>query len=81
MSRSHGKIVNAVYTGEILRAAGYRTYWSGKHHSTQNSFNFGYDHYYGLRDGACNMFNPGKQRPGEAAPVQKRSYHDRLRTG
>jgi arylsulfatase A-like enzyme len=73
MSRSHGKIVNAVYTGEVLRSAGYRTYWSGKHHSTQNPFNFGYDHYYGLRDGACNMFNPGKQRPGEAAPAQKRA--------
>ena len=62
MSRGPGAIKNAVYTGEVLREAGYRTYWSGKHHSTQNPFNFGYDHYYGLCDFFCNMFNTGNQR-------------------
>ena len=73
MAKSPGAIKNAVYTGEVLRTAGYRTYWTGKHHSTQNPFEFGYDHYFGLRDGASNMFNPGKQRPGEPKPAQKRS--------
>ena len=72
MANSTGPFLNAVYTGEVLRDAGYRTYWTGKHHSSQNPFDFGYDHYYGLRDGACNMFNPGKQRPGEPVPAQKR---------
>ena len=32
----------------------------------------GFDRYYGLRDGACNHFNPGKQRDGEGLPAQKR---------
>jgi arylsulfatase A-like enzyme len=72
MASSTGPYKNAMYTGEVLRAAGYRTYWTGKHHSSQNPFDFGYDHYFGLRDGACNMFNPGKQRPGEPVPAQKR---------
>jgi len=62
MARGFGAIKNAMYTGQVLRPAGYRTYWSGKHHCQQNPFEHGYDHYYGLRDGACNMFNPGKQR-------------------
>jgi arylsulfatase A-like enzyme len=73
MGRSPGSITKAAYTGEILKKAGYRTYWTGKHHSQQNPFHYGYDHYYGLRDGACNMFNPGKQRKGEPKPAQKRA--------
>jgi arylsulfatase len=72
MAKAPVAIKNAVYTGEVLRQAGYRTYWTGKHHSTQNPFHFGYDHYYGLRDGGCNMFNPGFQREGEPVPAQKR---------
>jgi len=73
MARGFGAIKKAMYTGQVLRTVGYRTYWTGKHHCGQNPFEHGYDHYYGLRDGACNMFNPGKQREGEPKPAQKRS--------
>ena len=70
--RSHGNpITNAVTLGEVLRTAGYRTLWSGKHHGQENPIYRGFDHYYGLKDGACNFFNPGEQRPGEGAPARK----------
>lgn len=68
-----GKIVNAMTLGEVLKMAGYRTLWSGKHHGTENPVTKGFDRYYGLRDGACNHFNPGHQRPGEGKPAQKNS--------
>ena len=54
------EIINGVTIGEVLRPAGYRTLWTGKHHSTENPFDRGFDRYFGLRDGACNYFNPGK---------------------
>jgi arylsulfatase len=64
-------ITNAVTLGEVLRTAGYRTLWSGKHHGLENPVTRGFDRYYGLKDGACNYFNPGEQRPGEGAPARK----------
>ncbi len=64
-------IANAVTIGEVLRTAGYRTLWSGKHHGLENPVTRGFDRYYGLKDGACNYFNPGDQRPGEGAPARK----------
>ncbi len=64
---------NVVTLGEVLKQAGYRTYWSGKHHGVDNPFDRGFDHYFGLRDGAANHFNPGNQRPGEPAPARKRA--------
>jgi arylsulfatase len=64
-------ITNAVTFGEVLRTAGYRTLWSGKHHGLENPFFRGFDRYYGLKDGACNYFNPGEQRPNEGAPARK----------
>ncbi|SHF89897.1 arylsulfatase [Mariniphaga anaerophila] len=64
-------ITNAVTLGEVLRTAGYRTLWSGKHHGLENPIYRGFDRYYGLKDGACNYFNPGDQRPGEGAPARK----------
>lgn len=64
-------ITNAVTLGEVLRTAGYRTLWSGKHHGLENPITRGFDRYYGLKDGACNYFNPGEQRPGEGAPARK----------
>ncbi len=72
MARHHGNIENAVTFGEVLCTAGYRTLWSGKHHGRENPYERGFDHYYGLRDGACNYFNPGLQREGEPKPAQKR---------
>jgi len=62
---------NAVTLGEVLREAGYITLWSGKHHGLENPVYRGFDHYYGLKDGACNYFNPGEQRPSEGAPARK----------
>jgi len=62
---------NAVTLGEVLRPAGYRTLASGKHHGTDNLFERGFDHYYGLRDGGCNLWNPGVKRSGEPEPGRK----------
>ena len=52
---SFGELQNAVTLGEVLRDAGYRTLASGKHHGTENLYDRGFDHYYGLRDGCCNF--------------------------
>jgi len=65
-------LTNAVTFGEVLRTAGYRTLWSGKHHGLENPVTRGFDRYYGLKDGATNYFNPGHRRPGEGKPAQKR---------
>lgn len=72
MAKRPGKFRNAVTLGEVLRTAGYRTLMTGKHHGTDNPYERGFDHYYGLRDGAANYFNPGHPRAGEPAPAQKR---------
>lgn len=64
-------IRNALTLGEVLREAGYITLWSGKHHGLENPIYRGFDHYYGLKDGACNHFNPGEQRQGEGVPARK----------
>ena len=64
-------IKNGVTLAEVLRPAGYRTLASGKHHGTENLLDRGFDHYYGLRDGCCNYWNPGVQRDGEPAPARK----------
>jgi arylsulfatase A-like enzyme len=66
-----GVIKNAATLGEVLRPAGYRTLASGKHHGTENLFDRGFDHYYGLRDGCCNFWNPGTKREGEPEPGRK----------
>lgn len=67
----HGPLENCMTLGEYLRMAGYTTLWSGKHHGTENPRTRGFDHFYGLLDGACNYFNPGCQRDGEGVPAQK----------
>ena len=72
MDQQPGRFKNAVTLGDVLQSAGYRTLAAGKHHSTQNLVEQGFDRYFGLRDGACNYFNPGKPRPGEGMPSQKR---------
>jgi arylsulfatase A-like enzyme len=65
-------LANCVTLGTVLQTAGYRTFWSGKHHGEETPVDIGYDRYYGLREGASNHFNPGVQREGEAKPAQKR---------
>jgi arylsulfatase len=75
MGRSNIKASQSTYNnptlGNILKQAGYHTYASGKNHSGVNLIDKGFDHYYGLRDGMCNHFNPGLQREGEPAPAIK----------
>ena len=71
MSRRPDKLINAVTLGEVLRTAGYRTWAAGKHHGTENLYDRGFDHYYGLRDGCCNLWNPGVKRLGEPEPGRK----------
>ena len=65
------RLQHAVTLGEVLRDTGYITLWSGKHHGLENPIYRGFDHYSGLKDGACNHFNPGEQRPGEGVPARK----------
>lgn len=74
-SDSFGELKNSVTLGEVLRGAGYRTLASGKHHGTENLYDRGFDHYYGLRDGCCNFWNPGVQREGEPDPGRKRARY------
>lgn len=64
---------NAVTIGEVLQDAGYLTYWSGKHHGKDNPYDRGFNHYFGLKDGASNHFNPGEQRSFENKPAQKKN--------
>ena len=61
-----------VTIAESMRAAGYRTLMTGKHHSTTHPMDRGFDHYRGLRDGASNYFNPGTvAREAEPEPARK----------
>lgn len=72
MDTSAGKLEHCVTLAEVLRSVGYRTLMVGKHHGTDNLYERGFDRYWGMRDGATNHFNPGRQRPGEPAPALKR---------
>ena len=74
-SEDFGELLNSVTLGEVLRDAGYRTLASGKHHGTENLYDRGFDHYYGLRDGCCNFWNPGVRREGEPEPGRKRARY------
>lgn len=71
MGEGPGYLTNAVTLGEVLQSVGYRTLMAGKHHGLENMTERGFHHYYGLRDGACNYFNPGEQREGEPVPAHK----------
>ncbi|MBX2852225.1 MAG: arylsulfatase [Phycisphaeraceae bacterium] len=58
--------------GDRMREAGYRTLMAGKWHAGQTPYQRGFDRYFGLTDGCCNFWNPGKARPGEPEPAKKR---------
>ena len=66
-----GAMRGAVTIAEALKAAGYRTLMAGKWHSQGIPVERGFDRYFGLADGCCNFWNPGKQREGEPAPGRK----------
>ncbi|MFH5832724.1 arylsulfatase [Halalkalibaculum sp. DA384] len=65
---------HSVMFGEVLKRAGYRTLFVGKHHGTDNPHEWGFDHYWGLRDGAANYFNPGEQRPSDPGPPAQKEW-------
>jgi len=71
--RAMGSCTHCVTIAEVLQAAGYRTLMAGKWHQDNLPVRRGFDRYFGLADGCCNFWNPGKQRPGEPAPGRKRS--------
>ncbi|MCG8526896.1 MAG: arylsulfatase [Opitutales bacterium] len=73
MTGPNAKFQNATTLAAVLKETGYKTIAVGKHHGTDNLHDIGFDHYWGLRDGASNYFNPGLQRKGEPKPAQKRS--------
>ncbi len=69
---------DVVMFGSVLNQVGYHTLFVGKHHSTTNPYNRGFDHYRGLRDGAANYFNPGEKRPFDpGTPAQKKWAYPR----
>ncbi|KPK70728.1 MAG: hypothetical protein AMJ84_07350 [Acidithiobacillales bacterium SM23_46] len=66
------KMENCVTIAEVLKAAGYRTLMVGKWHHGDIPVERGFDRHFGLTDGCCNYFNPGKRRPGEKEPGRKK---------
>ena len=68
-----GTCTRCVTIAEVLKAAGYRTLMTGKWHQNSLPVRRGFDRYFGLADGCCNFWNPGKQREGEPAPGRKLS--------
>ena len=73
--RSNRDFDNTALIGEILRPAGYRTWWSGKHHADFNPYDRGFDHFSGFLGGAINFWNPGdRARPGEDEPGWRAVY-------
>ena len=73
--RSDRNFTNTALIGEILKPAGYRTLWSGKHHAGFNPYDRGFDHFSGFLGGAINFWNPGDQaRKGEEEPGWRAVY-------
>lgn len=60
--------------GEVLKAAGYRTLWSGKNHSSIRPPERGFDRFYGFQGGACNFWNPGDQLQGGGSFPHIKAY-------
>jgi len=71
-----GASASVVYKGKTfgtrMREQGYRTLMTGKWHAGQTPYMRGFDRYYGLTDGCCNFWNPGRAREGEPEPAKKR---------
>lgn len=67
--RSDRDFSNTAMAGEVLRPAGYRTWWSGKHHAGFNPYDRGFDHFAGFLGGAINFWNPDGRVAREGEPV------------
>ena len=73
--RSDRNFMNTALVGEVLKPAGYHTWWTGKHHADFNPYDRGFDHFSGFLGGAINFWNPGEQaRFGENAPGWRAVY-------
>ena len=73
--RTDRNFQNTALIGEVLRSAGYNTWWSGKHHAGFNPYDRGFDHFAGFLGGAINFWNPGDQaRDGEDRPGWRAVY-------
>ncbi|VGO20698.1 arylsulfatase [Pontiella sulfatireligans] len=61
--------------GEMLKPAGYNTFWSGKHHAGFDPRTRGFDRFYGFLGGAINFWNPGDTAvPGGKQPAYIGAY-------
>jgi arylsulfatase len=70
--RTNADFANTATLGEVLRPAGYNTFWSGKQHAKFNPVTRGFDRYYGMIGGCENHFNPGTDAaPGQPVPAYK----------
>lgn len=72
---------NTATAGEVLRPAGYHTWWSGKHHANFNPIGRGFDHFHGFLGGAVNFWNPGgEDANGRKVPgaVYSWAFDDRV---
>ena len=67
-----GPLKHSVTLAEVLKTAGYRTLMAGKWHQSEIPVKRGFDRYFGLADGCCNFWNPGREREGEPPPGRKR---------
>lgn len=73
--RSDREFARTATVGEVLRPAGYRTWWSGKHHADFNPLGRGFDHFSGFLGGAINFWNPSHvAREGEVLPGWRSEY-------
>lgn len=73
--RSDRDFAHTALVGEVLRPAGYRTWWSGKHHASFNPHERGFDHFSGFLGGAINFWNPSDvAREGESMPGWRATY-------
>ena len=70
--RTNENFGNTATLGEVLRPAGYNTFWSGKQHAKFNPTTRGFDRFYGLIGGCQNHFNPGTEAvQGQPVPAYK----------
>jgi arylsulfatase A-like enzyme len=73
--RTDRDFTHTATAGEVLRPAGYHTWWAGKHHADFNPHERGFDHFSGFLGGAINFWNPGdKARDGEPEPGWRAVY-------